>query len=99
MFALPEVKNNNLAFLSQNLCQDALENFFSCQRQRGGTCDHPNLIEYYQNTQALRVINSFCRGSVRSNCRGSMAAQCSQTQEIEEKLPKRRTARKQESKI
>ena len=70
MFSLPEVKDNKLAFLSGNLCQDPLENFFGCQRQRGGTSDNASAKEYYQNTQALRVINSFCRAPVKGNCRG-----------------------------
>ena len=71
---MPEVKDKGLAFLSMNLCQDPLENFFGCQRQRGGTSDNPSVMEYYQNTQALRVVNSFCRGPVRGNCRGASSA-------------------------
>ena len=71
LFSLPEVRENKLAFLSQNICQDPLENFFGCQRQRGGTSDNPNVMEYYQNTQALRVVNSFCRSSVKGNCQGT----------------------------
>lgn len=54
-----------------NLCQDPLENFFGCQRQRGRTSDNPDVKEYYQNTQALRVVNSLCRAPVRGNCRGA----------------------------
>ena len=69
LFSLPEVKANKLAFLSNHLCQDPLENFFGCQRQMGGTNDNPTVQEYYQNTESLCVINSFCRGSVRGNCR------------------------------
>ena len=65
LFSLPEVKANKLAFLSNHLCQDPLENFFGCQRQMGGTNDNPTVQEYYQNTESLCVINSFCRGSVR----------------------------------
>ena len=51
-------------FFSQRLCQDPLENFFGCQWQfseRGGTHDNPTVKEFQQNTQALRVVNSFCR--------------------------------------
>ena len=58
-------------FLSQNLCQDPLESYFGCQRQRGGTSDNPNALEFGRNAQALRVVNSFCRGPVKGNCRGS----------------------------
>ena len=48
-----------------------MENFFGCQRQRGGTSDHPNTKEYFQNAQALRVVNSFCRPPVNGNCKGA----------------------------
>ena len=65
------MKDKKISFLSQNICQDPLENFFGCQRQRGGTSDNPNVQEFYQNTSALRVVKSFCRGSVSSNCRGN----------------------------
>ena len=57
LFQQPDV----ISFLSQRLCQDPLENFFGCQRQRGGVHDNPNVQEFTGNTQALRVINSFCR--------------------------------------
>lgn len=70
LFSLQEVKENNLIFLSMNLCQDPLENFFGCQRQRGGTSDNPDLTEFFANTQALRVVNGFCRPAIRGNCRG-----------------------------
>ena len=84
IYSMDEVKNSKdkLAFLSVNLCQDPLENYFGCQRQRGGTSNHPNVHQYYQNSQALRVVNSLCRGPIRGNCRGrtseaSMDEECS----------------------
>ncbi len=70
LFSLPDVKDNRLAFLSQNICQDPLEKFCGCQR-RGGTSDNPNAQEFYNNTGALRVINSFCRGPAKGNGRGA----------------------------
>lgn len=69
LFSRPEIKEQKLAFLSNNLCQDPLEQFFGCQRQRGGTSDNPNVLEFCHNSQALRVVDSFCRGPVRGNCR------------------------------
>ena len=66
IFTIPGVKS----FLSRRICQDPIEKFFSCQRQRGGTHDNPSVAEFVHNTQKLRVINSFCRGSVLGNCRG-----------------------------
>lgn len=53
VFSVPGVKENKIALLSRNLCQDPLENFFGCQRQRGGTSDNPNASEFQSNTQAL----------------------------------------------
>ena len=70
LFSQSLVTDENLAFLSQNICQDSLENYFGCQTQRGGTSDNPNEHEYYQNTEALRVIDSFCCNTVRGNYRG-----------------------------
>ena len=61
LFAMPTVVDNRLSFLSFNLCQDPLEGFFGCQRQRGRTSENPSVKEFYQNTAALRVVNSFCR--------------------------------------
>ena len=72
---LPEVKGNNLAFLRNNLCQDPVENFFGCQRQRGGT--------------ALRVVDSFFRAPVKGNCCGSSSA--APVEHSHEPLPKRST--------
>ena len=62
-------------FLSERLCQDPLERFFGCQRQRGGNHKNPTVQEFYKNTQALRVINSFCVGTMKGNCRGRLEAQ------------------------
>jgi hypothetical protein len=72
LFSLPEVTDNRLAFLSNNICQDPLENYFGCQRQRGGTNDNTTVHQFVNNTQALRVVNSFCRAPVRSNCRSGV---------------------------
>ena len=75
-------------FLSEHLSQDPLEKFFGCQRMRGGTHDNPSVREFCKNTQALRVINSFCRGPVKGNCRRNR-----EPMNIEEEsmpLPKRR---------
>ena len=66
VFTIPGVKS----FLTQRICQDPLENFFGCQRQRGGAHDNPTVAEFEKNIQALRVINSFARGPATGNCRG-----------------------------
>ena len=44
---------------------------FGCQRQKGGAHNNPNVAEFLNNTQVLRVVNSFCQGVARGNCRGA----------------------------
>ena len=66
IFKVPGVK----FFLSEHLSQDPLENFFSCQWQRGRTSENPNVQEFCKNTQALRVVNSVCGTVAKGNCRG-----------------------------
>ena len=79
-------------FLSQRICQDALEKFFGCQRQRGRTHDNPNALEFLRNTQALRVVNTASR-VVKGNCRGTMKEKEEADQE-NQPLPKRWRKRK-----
>ena len=98
MFSQPGVE----CFLSGKLCQNPLEKFFGCQRQRGGVNENPTVHEFCSNTQALRVVNSFCSNTQalrvvnsfcqdvsRGNCRGQV-----RKIDLEEKenipLPKRR---------
>ena len=94
LFSLPEVKENRLAFLSNRICQDPFENYFGCQRQSGGTSDNPTVSEYFSNTEALRVINSFCHNQVNRNCRGVKS-----TEEVDENdiipIPKRQALQRQ----
>ena len=88
VFTLPGVK----VFLSERICQDPLEKFFGCQRQRGGTNENPNVKEFCQNTQALHIVNSFCKDIARGNCRGSKSS----TLNIDKEnlvLPKRQQVR------
>ena len=68
VFTIPGVSS----FLSQRICQDPLERFFGCQRQRGGAHDNPNVAEFLKNTQALRVVNGFRKSTPRGNCRGGV---------------------------
>ncbi len=90
IFSLPEVSGSNLALLSAHICQDPLENYFGCQRQRGGTSDNPSVSQFYENTQALRIVDSFCRGPVRGNCRGASAKTVTMDEASCAPLPKRR---------
>ena len=67
VFKIPDVK----VFFSRRVCQDPLEKFFGCQRQRGATNENPSVHQFIHNTQALRVVNSFCRDITKGNCRGN----------------------------
>jgi len=46
------------------------ENFLGCVRQRGGAHANPNAVEFLNNTQVLRVVNT-CKPVARGNCRGN----------------------------
>ena len=79
-------------FLSRNICQDPLEKYFGCQRQMGGTHTNPSSKEFQKNTQALRVVNSFCREVVKGNCRGNKKQRKNDEldeEELNRPLPKR----------
>ena len=90
LFSLPDVKS----FLSQRICQDPLERFFGCQRQRGGVHDNPNVQEFVKNTQALQVINSIVKAPTKGNCRGSHQDNHDKENTLEplSKRPRRSTA-------
>ena len=64
IFIIPGVNS----FLSQRVCQDALEQFIGSQRQRRGTHDDPNVLEFMKNTQGLRVVNSIVKPPKSGNC-------------------------------
>ena len=74
------------------MSQDPLENFFGCQRQRGGANENPNVAQFCKNTQALRVINSICGTVSKSNSRGNKNSIDLQAES--KPLPKRRKAKK-----
>ena len=58
------------SFLSEKLSQDPLEKFFGVQRQRGRTNENPNVSEFLNNTQSIRVINTIWIKDITGNCRG-----------------------------
>ena len=49
---------------------------FLAANDRGGTHENPNVQEFCKNSQALRVVNSFChdvgKGKRKGNCRGGV---------------------------
>ena len=90
IFSRPEIKEGNITFLSNRICQDPLENCFGAQRQRGATSDNPSVSEFLKNTQALGVVNSFCSAPVRGNCRGAKDSGTANMGIENVPLPKRR---------
>lgn len=92
IFTIPGVTS----FLSNKICQDPLEKFFGCQRQRGGANTHPNVADFTHNTQALRVVNSFRRAPKRGNCRLQESEETTAVKE-NDPLPKRRTRKTHKS--
>ena len=88
LFSIEGVK----VFFSERLCQDPLEKFFGCQRQRGHTNENPTVQEFYKNTQALRVVNSFCVGSIKGNCCGTHDESAMDSENTP--LPKRKRSKK-----
>ena len=86
VFTIPGVK----VFLSEKLCQHPLEKFFDCQQQRGGVNENPNAQEFFKNTQALRVINSFCVDAVKGNCRGNKTPAALDKENMSSPLHKRK---------
>lgn len=85
LFSLPDVK----VLLSEKICQDPLEKFFGCQRQRGGANDNPTVQQFYCNTQTLRTINGICH-DVRGNCRALKRSRAIDWEKETSPLPKRR---------
>ena len=67
LFTIPGVK----FFLSEQISQDLLENFFGDQRQMGGASENPNVQDFCKNTQALWVTNLVCGSVPRGNCSGN----------------------------
>ena len=57
-------------FLSEKLSQDALEKLFGRIRQCGRTNENPQVAEFLNSTQSLRVIDSIWVKSITGNCRG-----------------------------
>ena len=93
VFTIPGVT----ALLSEKICQDPLENFFGCQRQRGGTSNNPTVAEFCKNTQALRIVNSLCTDVKRGNSRGKRLSSYADGPRKEEPLAKRRRSRARNS--
>ena len=86
IFTIPGVKT----LLSENLSQDPIEKFFGCQRQRCRPSENPNVQEFCNGTQALRVINTFCRDPIKGNCRGNSSKRSLDFEKESLPLPKRR---------
>ena len=56
--------------LTEKLSQDALEKFFSIQRQMGKT-NNPKVHVFLSNSQTLRIIDSINVAEITGSCRGT----------------------------
>jgi len=84
-------------FLSGHLCQDPLEKFFGCVRQKGHSSDNPSVQDFCKTTQTLRVANSVCASAhiKNGNCRGQKSRrEEALTEEIKEAKPLAKRRRK-----
>ena len=66
LLALPDAKDQFL--LSERLSQDPLENYFGCQRGRGGRNENPSVGSTLDSAQSIRVQRSLALKPVRGNC-------------------------------
>lgn len=81
-------------FLSEHVSQDPLEKFFGVQRQRGRDNENPDMQSFCKNTQAIKVISSICRDSVKGNCRGLNSKRPLQALSCEDNQPLQKRRRK-----
>ena len=83
-----------LSILSGHINQDPLERFFGCVRQKGHGSDNPNVDEFCNTTQTIRVANSVCASLhvKHGNCRGQKCNRNALEEEIKaaQPLPKRK---------
>lgn len=79
-------QKSGLFILSERFNQDPLEAFFGQQRSRGGRNDNPNVKQFLENAQAIRVQRSLAIGCSRNvkRCRAKL-----DTQELSKPLRKR----------
>ena len=54
-----------------------------------GVSDNPNVEEFQNNTQALRVVNSVALPPKRGNCRGNKLDYTLNKESVNKPLPKR----------
>ena len=73
--------------------QDSLENYFGRQRIRGSCCDNPNVDQYFNNVNTLRVVQELNLDIPGSNVRGRKRAP-QQNIGIDVPLPRRSSTSK-----
>ena len=84
LFTIPGVTS----FLSHHICQDPIEKFFGRQRQCGRVNENPSVLQFLNNNQTLRVVDSIKIETVKGNTRGLSST--SVIDSNSEPLPKRR---------
>lgn len=56
---------------SERFCQDPVEAFFGRQQASGGRNDNPNVLEFLQNPNSLRLQGSVFLKVAKGNSRGA----------------------------
>ena len=60
-----------IAFLSEKLSQDSIENYFGRLRQHGTANENPTIAQVLKSSQNMQVINSIWVDKITGNCQGS----------------------------
>ena len=60
--------------LSEVFSQDPLEAYFSRQRHKGGSCDNPTVLDFYNNTATLVQQREVYRDLKTMNVKGTEAS-------------------------
>ena len=77
-------------FLSEKICQDPLEQYFSCQRQRGKMNDNPTVAEVFKSTDTLRVVSDINIKSFAGNCRDKSSSTATNTSQVSRLLKRKK---------
>ncbi|XP_065895609.1 uncharacterized protein [Dysidea avara] len=67
IFKIPGVT----CFLSNRICQDPLEKYFSMQCQSGATNDNPTVHQFVKNSDTIRLVGNMWFEDTHGNCRKS----------------------------
>ena len=88
MLSIPGVR----FLLTERFNQDSLESYFGKQQARGSYCDNPTVDQFFDNNNALRIINQLHLDLPGSNIRGRQRQQYADMDTPLPKQPRRATS-------